>query len=331
MPPTRGRKAAAPALPPLVWCKIALSGTFPGETQASIKARAEALGATVASSVTADTTHLIATEADYNRPSPKVARAQSLGIPIVSLEWLLLCETSKARAREKDHVPGGSKADAAAAADQGDASKTPSSQPDDKASTARVTRSRKRASPAVDGAADNDEAAPKAKKTRGRKAAAAVTQNGDAADDVEMKDANDVADAEPEEKKVKEEKDEEGKEQKEKEKKAKTTAEPIVGAGQVAKSKDMRIPLDEMCPFVASKVYIDPGGVIYDAALNQTNASNNNNKFYRIQVSTGARMAVRLPFFSLLTDWRHRFWSTRRASTGSGTGGGVLGSEARRR
>lgn len=33
-----------------------------------------------------------------------------------------------------------------------------------------------------------------------------------------------------------------------------------------------------------AQVYIDDSGIIYDAALNQTNVGNNNNKFYRIQV-----------------------------------------------
>lgn len=50
------------------------------------------------------------------------------------------------------------------------------------------------------------------------------------------------------------------------------------------KSKDPQVPLDEGCPLTTFVVYIDDKGVIWDASLNQTNASNNNNKFYRIQV-----------------------------------------------
>lgn len=53
----------------------------------------------------------------------------------------------------------------------------------------------------------------------------------------------------------------------------------------MAKSKTIRVPLDEACPYVDHTVYIDDDGVIYDASLNQTNASNNNNKFYRVQVN----------------------------------------------
>jgi hypothetical protein len=52
--PKRGKKPAAPAKPALDGCKIALSGTFPGATHAAIKARVEALGATIASTVTDD-------------------------------------------------------------------------------------------------------------------------------------------------------------------------------------------------------------------------------------------------------------------------------------
>ena len=53
--------------------------------------------------------------------------------------------------------------------------------------------------------------------------------------------------------------------------------------GQKAVSKDISIPIDEgFCleslPSKAPKVYIDEDGIIFDAALNQTNIENNNNK-----------------------------------------------------
>ena len=55
--------------------------------------------------------------------------------------------------------------------------------------------------------------------------------------------------------------------------------------GQKAKSGSLQIPVDEGCSLAGSyRVYIDDSGIIYDAALNQTNVENNNNKFYRIQV-----------------------------------------------
>ncbi len=266
MPPKRASKAAAPAKPALDGCKLVLSGTFPGNTHASIKAMAEALGATVATTVTDDATHLVASEADYNKPSPKVSKAQSLGIHIVGLDWLSLCEQNNTKEPEAGHLLGTSAQDDDEPA-QADASKPASSQVNGTAAAAATGRSRKRAIPAADNASDT-EAAPKAKKTKGRKAAAA---KADANEDVEMKDANGVADAQPEEEETGKGKGK-GKER-------------AMGEGQLAKSKDMQIPLDEGCPFSTSRVYIDDAGVIYDASLNQTNASNNNNKFYRIQVS----------------------------------------------
>ncbi|KAI0970102.1 poly polymerase catalytic domain-containing protein [Xylaria arbuscula] len=62
--------------------------------------------------------------------------------------------------------------------------------------------------------------------------------------------------------------------------------EPKVAEGQIAKSLDVKIPIDEGAQreLANYEVYIDDDGVIYDASLNQTNASNNNNKFYRLQL-----------------------------------------------
>lgn len=57
-----------------------------------------------------------------------------------------------------------------------------------------------------------------------------------------------------------------------------------VADGPVVKSSNVKIPLDEGCPLTAYEVYIDENGIIYDASLNQANATANNNKFYRIQV-----------------------------------------------
>ncbi|KAK3616013.1 hypothetical protein LTR56_026248 [Elasticomyces elasticus] len=62
-----------------------------------------------------------------------------------------------------------------------------------------------------------------------------------------------------------------------------------VGRAQIATDKKLRIPVDEHCPLASYHVYIDPDdGIIYDASLNQTNASNNNNKFYRLQLLVNA-------------------------------------------
>lgn len=62
-------------------------------------------------------------------------------------------------------------------------------------------------------------------------------------------------------------------------------ADQKVADGQIATSSKLHIPIDEGCPHASYQVYVDSGNaIIYDASLNQTNASNNNNKFYRVQV-----------------------------------------------
>ncbi|GAM89549.1 hypothetical protein ANO11243_075880 [Dothideomycetidae sp. 11243] len=64
-------------------------------------------------------------------------------------------------------------------------------------------------------------------------------------------------------------------------------APPALGRTQVAKSSMLRIPLDEGCYLTGHSVYVDGNGAIWDASLNQTNAGNNNNKFFRIQILAG--------------------------------------------
>ncbi|OTA54354.1 PARP-domain-containing protein [Hypoxylon sp. EC38] len=57
--------------------------------------------------------------------------------------------------------------------------------------------------------------------------------------------------------------------------------------GQIARSLDLRVPLDRGAEYQKDngyEVYIDDDGVIYDASLNQANSTNNHNKFYRLQV-----------------------------------------------
>jgi poly [ADP-ribose] polymerase len=316
MPPKRARKAAAAAKPALDGCVIALSGTFSGTTHGAIKARAEALGATVENAVTDKTTHLVASAADYGKPSTKVAKAKTLGLHIVSLEWLSLCEKNNTKEPEKDHVPGTS-----AVADnsqQNDASQTNGT------STAAVSNSgsRKRAPTAgSDDAADDEADAPKAKKTRGSKAAKTAAEVKKEDEDIEMKDASDAIEPEPEEDTTTKSKNNNIS----KSKKAK--AGRAVGKRQVAKDKNIVIPLDEGCPYVRCKVYIDDSGIIYDASLNQTNVSHNNNKFYRIQVSN-----IRKPMRAEQTpDSLYSFCKIPMVNSGHGRAGAGSASEARRR
>ncbi|KAK3370682.1 poly-ribose polymerase-like protein [Podospora didyma] len=295
MPPKKGKKAAAaPAKPALDGCIIALSGQFPNATHGLLKTRVEGLGATVATTVADDTTHLIASEADYNKGSVKVTKAQALGIPIVSIGWLLLCEQKNTKEPEKDFLHGD--------AQPPSAHPTAASQSN---GTVLSTGRRKRGEPPVAAddaaAADDDVQLPKAKKSRAGKAAAPKVDDDTAADDADLDNAKQVK---PGPKKARGGKGkaaaaddveiidasgvDDAQDATVEPKKSKEV--PAMGHGQVAKNKDIQIPLDEGCPFATSVVYIDDDGVIYDAALNQTNATANNNKFYRIQLlvdSTG--------------------------------------------
>lgn len=221
----RPKKVVAKAAPPpLAGCSIAISGTIPGRTQAAVdKDFIRVLGASLAKSVTASTTHLITNEADYERPSAKVKAAQSHNAAIVSFQWLEDSLSQMKRMAEDDY--------------SFDSSQSQPSQTDNV---------RKRRAPPKPTDDDND-------------------------DD----DDDDVIPAP-----TKRSKPSETKAQEQKGKEAK------VADGQIAKTRDVRIPVDTgaSSKFPKHEVYIGDDGVIYDASLNQTNAANNNNKFYRIQV-----------------------------------------------
>lgn len=81
-----------------------------------------------------------------------------------------------------------------------------------------------------------------------------------------------------------------------------------------AKTAPVNIPVDEWCDLRGShNVYQDGDGVIYDVTLNQTNAGQNNNKFYRIQLLAG------------LNGQDHRTW-TRWGRVGERGQSAMLGS-----
>jgi len=101
------RKAAqkAPAASPLDGCTVAASGRFPsGVTQSALQARLTSLGAAFASSVSADTTHLIATEKDFESNSTKVKAAAAHNVPVVTLHWLDECETTGSKVDESQYL-----------------------------------------------------------------------------------------------------------------------------------------------------------------------------------------------------------------------------------
>ncbi|OTB06558.1 hypothetical protein M426DRAFT_9690 [Hypoxylon sp. CI-4A] len=235
MPPRR--KVAAAQVPlPLDGCIIAISGTIPGNTQATIERDfIKVLGATPSKSVTSTTTHLVTTQADFNKPSIKVATTQTNNVTIVNFAWLEDSLKSMARMNEASYSFTASK------------SPTP---------TLKRAASQKPATDddAGDGVNSQVQAKKKSKSS-----------------------------------KVKVQEDE-----------VEETKEPKIADGQIAKSRDVRIPLDEGAEhsLAAYEVYIDDDGVIYDASLNQTNASNNNNKFYRLQLLRSVRNQ-----FKIWTRW----------------------------
>lgn len=90
------RKAAQKAAQasPLDACSIATSGRFAGTTQSALQTRVTSLGATIASSVTSETSFLIATEKDFESNSTKVKAAAAHNVPVVTIDWLEECEST---------------------------------------------------------------------------------------------------------------------------------------------------------------------------------------------------------------------------------------------
>ncbi|KAI1764021.1 PARP-domain-containing protein [Hypoxylon sp. FL1150] len=217
MPP-RKKAAAKPAPPPLDGCSIAISGTIPGHTQGVIeKDFILPLGAFLARSVTASTTHLVTTDADYQKRSSKVKAAETHNAVIVSFQWLQDSLAQTKRMTEDDYVFNSSQC---------------------QSQSTQITNGRKRRAPKS--ANDEDELPAGTKKSKPL--------------ETDAKEQN--------------------------------TKAVKVADGQIAKTRDVRIPIDEGAEgrFPKYEVYIDEDGVIYDASLNQTNATANNNKFYRIQL-----------------------------------------------
>ncbi|KAF2788790.1 poly polymerase 2 ADP-ribosyltransferase 2 [Melanomma pulvis-pyrius CBS 109.77] len=253
-----------PAMLPLAGFSIALSGTL-GVTHGVAQSSITSLGGEAAKTVTADTTYLVSTQADVDKASTKVKAALKHGIPIVSLDWLDECASSLVHEDPQAFLLASAAAatPSAPAPRQGRSKKTADTSPPPAPAPApalplRKSRSKKPA-PSPDASpvlspATTPVMAPVIQKAKGKKRAASPAPLPPPA----------VA---PEPKKPK---------------MAQTTAQ--FGEGSVVKSKDIVIPLDENCFLISYRVYVDDDGVVFDAALNQTNASNNNNKFYRIQL-----------------------------------------------
>jgi hypothetical protein len=151
------------------------------------------------------------------------------------------------------------------------------SEPEEKKPAPRKGRSKAavKAEPEDDEQDDVAEAKPAPKKGKGK---AAATK----ADPAEVEDKKPATKKAGGKAKVKEEPAED--EQADNAEPAENEKKPEIKEAQLAKGTS-QIPLDDGCHLTQYHVYVDSDSLIYDASLNQTNASGNNNKFYRIQVS----------------------------------------------
>ncbi|KAF5021335.1 hypothetical protein F66182_6635 [Fusarium sp. NRRL 66182] len=332
MPPKRRAAAKPPADPPLQGFAIALSGKFDSinYNHATLEAVIRKHGGTVTRSVTKTTTHVVCTEDDFNDATTKVAAAQTKGLPLVNPSWIIDTDEKDTKLSADDYIW----------------SSAPKTNGTAKA-TANGTKSKKRSSPAVDEEEEEEEEKPKTKRARSTSAAPQskakpkTTKKGTKAKDEVKEEPEEEEEEEQPQTKAKPKttkkgakavKDEPEDDEEEPKAKAKATkedskakaAEPekkpeeekIVAEGQFMKKKDVAIPLDEYCTLPTYSVYVDPdSGLIYDASLNQSNSSANNNKFYRIQVLKDPKS----PTFKTWTRWGRVGEAGQKAVLGNGT------------
>ncbi|KAJ6789567.1 hypothetical protein PWT90_07718 [Aphanocladium album] len=236
------------------------------------------LGASQTHRVSADVTHVLATREDWLKGSTKVKAAIDKGLPVLRGMWAIECDRTQTMVDVEKHtwpnvIAEEEKLRAAreefleaqkAAETNGTANGTAGDATNGTDSTADKKRPIAVANPngAADGDDQEEEEKPKTKRARATKAKKAAPVKDE---DEEMQDADDEA--------AKQLQDEDEKDMK-------------ADGAQVAK-KGLVIPVDNSLFIPQFEVYVDPdSGVIYDASLNQTNASNNNNKFYIVQMDS---------------------------------------------
>jgi hypothetical protein len=256
---------------PFKGCAIALSGNMVsvGHNMTSMRKLIRDLGGMTPSSITKSTTHIICTSNEIGR---RQSDSVDMNIPAIKPEWIVDCEEKKRRLPEADYLwdfsctVAGQQVTSADVLARAIANGLIISPANDSApaATSKAPKAGKRARKDSQDAEvkdqDEDEAKPKAKKTK----TAAKATKGKAAAKKEPSPAPAAAAPSGED-----------------------AEDGDLAEGQFAKKKDMAIPIDEFCPLQGYQVYIDnDSGMIYDASLNQSNASHNNNKFYRDQVSS---------------------------------------------
>ncbi|PGH29060.1 poly [ADP-ribose] polymerase [[Emmonsia] crescens] len=227
---------------------IALSGTFPMHKQAVLIDKIESGGGTYSPKLIDTCTHLVTTQKDVDDNKPKCKQAASIkGIKIVSWNWLLDSAADGKPASETSYL----------------LTTTTAPIPASNGRPVRSSRTKQQpngtnASVSVDDNKD-DQPTKDTKPSKGKKQTAnSKTKRPIAADD----DEDDTTSKSQDEPPVKKQKD-----------------------AQKASSPTIKVPVDENSPYRSThEVFIEKSGLIYDAALNQTNASYNNNKFYLIQL-----------------------------------------------
>ncbi|KAJ3481322.1 hypothetical protein NLG97_g7848 [Lecanicillium saksenae] len=243
------------------------------------------LGAHQTHRVAPDVTHVLSTREDWLKGSAKVKAAIAKGLPVIRGMWAIECDRTQTMVDVEKHtwpnvIAEEEKLTAAReefvaaqkAAEVNGTTNTANGTTKDATNGTDSSTDKKRpiavANPngAADGDDQEEEEKPKTKRARATKAKKAELVKDE---DEEMQDADDEA--------AKQLQDEGEKDAK-------------VEDAQVAK-KGLVIPIDGHCYLPDVEVYVDPdSGVIYDASLNQTNASNNNNKFYIVQLLHDRKM-----------------------------------------
>ncbi|KAF4975387.1 hypothetical protein FZEAL_7817 [Fusarium zealandicum] len=337
MPPKR-RAAAKPADPPLHGCAVALSGKFDSldHNHSSLEAVIRQHGGTVTRSVTKATTHVVCTEADFNDGTTKIAAGKAKDLPLVNPAWIIDTDSKGIKLNADDYAwsdaqPNGS----SQGAPNGTKSKKRTAKADDEdepEDAPKAKRSRKAAAAKTtkvktdeEEEEDEEEDQPKAKrgsrsaataKTTKAKSKANADEQEDEEDEPKAKSPKKAAAAKAKAPKaskakatVKDESEEEEQEQEPEE-------EKVVAEGQFIKKKGIAIPLDEHCILPTYHVHVDPdSGLIWDASLNQSNSSFNNNKFYRIQVLKDPKS----PTFKTWTRWGRVGEAGQKAVLGNGS------------
>lgn len=236
-----------------------LTGKFPtGDyTSHGIHYLLNDLGAGLENRVMNRVTHVIASREDYLANATKVRNGLEKGIPVVRAAWVTECDRTQTLVDVKTHTWSYIYEEEERLYNARNDYRTGQANGDKKRPIAVANPN----GADVEEDAKEEEEEPKPKKTRTARGKKEAVKD----EDEPMEDA-------------------EEEEEEEEEEAAKDTK---VADGQIIKQKGAVIPVDSFCHLTGYKVYIDPkSGMIYDASLNQTNASNNNNKFYIVQVYT---------------------------------------------